>query len=59
MLLVAGRGDRVVPARHTLWLREHWGGPRVVWFTGSHVAPFGRGAALAAILEFLGERGIL
>jgi pimeloyl-ACP methyl ester carboxylesterase len=59
MLLIAGRGDRVVPARHTIWLREHWRRPRLVWFTGSHLAPFGRRTALAAILAFLGERGIL
>jgi len=59
VLIVAGRGDRVVPAEHTGWLWEHWGRPRLLWFSGSHVAPFGRGQVLAAIRRFLADTGVL
>lgn len=55
LLILAARGDRVVPAEHPRWLEAHWKGPRIVWFSGSHLAPVGRGTALAAIRRFLGE----
>ncbi len=44
LLIVAGRGDQIVPPEHpyTLWL--HWGEPDVHWFSGSHLAPFSRRA---------------
>lgn len=59
VLIVAGRGDRVVPAEHpqALWL--HWGKPALLWFTGSHVAPFGRRRIIARIVEHLASIGIL
>jgi pimeloyl-ACP methyl ester carboxylesterase len=58
-LIVAGRGDRVVPAEHpqALWL--HWGKPGILWFSGSHVAPFGRGKIVARIVEHLESIQIL
>jgi len=58
-LVVAGRGDRVVPAEHpkALWL--HWGKPGILWFSGSHVAPFGRRRIVARIVEHLAGIDIL
>lgn len=58
-LIVAGRGDRVVPAEHpqALWL--HWDKPAILWFSGSHVAPFGRSRIIARIVEHLESIGIL
>ena len=53
VLIVAGRGDRIVPAEHPQWLWEHWGEPRMHWFAGSHVAPFGRKKVFAEIRAFL------
>jgi dienelactone hydrolase len=49
VMIVAGRGDRIVPPEHphALWL--HWGRPRIHWYSGSHLAPFGRGRIVAAI----------
>ena len=48
VLLVAGRGDRVVPAEHVLALWEHWHRPAVHWYGGSHIAPFHRRNIFAA-----------
>jgi pimeloyl-ACP methyl ester carboxylesterase len=59
VLILAARGDRVVPAEHAAWLWEHWGGPRLAWFTGSHLVPFGRGDVRREILDFLARRGLL
>jgi pimeloyl-ACP methyl ester carboxylesterase len=53
LLVVAGRGDRVVPAEHTQWLVEHWGRPQTSWFSGSHIAPFGRPGMRADIRRFI------
>jgi len=55
LLIVAGRGDRIVPAEHTQWLAEHWGQPRTAWFSGSHMAPFGRPGMRADIRRFLDD----
>jgi hypothetical protein len=41
-LIIAGRGDRIVPPEHPHALWEHWGRPDIHWFSGSHLAPFGR-----------------
>lgn len=59
LLIVAGRGDRVVPPHHAHWLWEHWGYPRSMWFSGSHLAPFGRAQVLAGIRDFLADLGLL
>ena len=52
-LIVAGRGDRVVPPAHALALAQHWGEPRLHWFGGSHLAPFGRRGIGDAVLAHL------
>jgi pimeloyl-ACP methyl ester carboxylesterase len=58
-LIVAGRGDRIVPPEHPSALWQHWGGPAIHWFSGSHLAPFGRGGIVRRIDEHLREIGIL
>jgi pimeloyl-ACP methyl ester carboxylesterase len=47
-LVVAGRGDRIVPPEQPLALWEHWQRPPIHWFGGSHVTPFRRAAVFAA-----------
>jgi pimeloyl-ACP methyl ester carboxylesterase len=59
LLIVAGRGDRVVPPEHPHALWEHWNRPAIHWFSGSHIAPFGRGRIVAAVLAHLRSLGIL
>lgn len=51
ILIVAGRGDQIVPPEHPHTLWRHWGEPAITWFSGSHLAPFRRGRLCAAILE--------
>jgi pimeloyl-ACP methyl ester carboxylesterase len=53
LMIVAGRGDRVVPPEHTEWLAAHWDRPRTTWFSGSHIAPFGRAGMTIEIRRFL------
>jgi pimeloyl-ACP methyl ester carboxylesterase len=53
LLIIAARGDRIVPAEHSIWLWRHWGAPRLVWFTGSHLVPFGRGSIWHEMRQFL------
>ena len=52
-MIVAGRGDRIVPPEHPAALSRHWGEPRNHWFSGSHLAPFGRARVARAILRLL------
>src|SRR5581483_3331022 len=57
-LLVAGRGDRIVPPEHAHALWRHWGEPDMFWFSGSHLAPVGRRSAEDAIARHLRRCGI-
>ncbi len=59
VMIIAGRGDQIVPPEHphALWL--HWGEPDIHWFSGSHLAPFGRGRIVAAIARHLTRIGVL
>jgi hypothetical protein len=59
VLIVAGRGDRIVPPSHPAALWTHWGEPAIHWFSGSHLAPFGRGRIVNAIARHLESLGIL
>jgi hypothetical protein len=59
VLVVAGRGDRIVPAEHPYALWRHWGEPAIHWFSGSHLAPFGRQRIFAAVAGHLRGLGIL
>src|SRR5947207_8465400 len=58
VLIVAGRGDRVVPPEHPLALWRHWGGPEIHWFGGSHLVPFGHDRLLATVVRHLSGPGI-
>lgn len=59
VLIIAGRGDRIVPPEHPHALWRHWGEPAIHWFSGSHLAPFGRDAIVAAGVAHLRRLGIL
>ena len=53
LLVIAGRGDRIVPPEHPSSLWRHWGEPAIHWFDGSHLAPFGRAGIAAAVRAHL------
>lgn len=59
VMIIAGRGDRIVPPEHPAALSQHWGEPRVHWFSGSHLAPFGRARIVEAVAGHLESLGIL
>jgi len=58
-LIIAGRGDRIVPPEHPHALWEHWGRPDIHWFSGSHLAPFGRQRIIAAVTDHLRRLDVL
>jgi len=53
LLIVAGRGDQIVPPEHPHSLWQHWDQPDIYWFSGSHLAPFRRGQMAARIVSHL------
>jgi hypothetical protein len=57
-LVVAGRGDAIVPPEHALALWEHWRRPAIHWFGGSHVTPFRRASVFAAGARHVRRLGI-
>lgn len=59
VMIIAGRGDRIVPPEHPHALWRHWGEPRMHWFSGSHLAPFGRERVVASVVDHLEQLGIL
>jgi pimeloyl-ACP methyl ester carboxylesterase len=59
LLIVAGRGDRIVPPVHAEVLWEHWGRPEIHWFPGGHLAHFGRGGYLQAVRKLLERVGVV
>ena len=59
LLLVAGRGDRIVPPEHPQALWKHWEEPAIHWFGGGHLAPFGRSGIAQAVLGHLRRLDIL
>lgn len=59
VMIIAGRGDRIVPPEHPHALWAHWDKPRIHWFSGSHLAPFGRERIVAAATDHLEHLGIL
>lgn len=42
VLIVAGKGDRIVPPEHPHALWQHWGEPEILWYGGSHILPLPR-----------------
>lgn len=59
VLIVAARGDCIVPPDHALDLWRHWDRPEIHWFGGGHVTPFRRTAVFAAGARLLQRLGIL
>jgi esterase/lipase len=59
VLIVAGRGDRIVPPEHPHALWQHWGEPEIFWFSGSHLAPFRRRRIVSAIAKHFENVGVL
>jgi pimeloyl-ACP methyl ester carboxylesterase len=59
LLIIAGAGDRIVPSEHAGWLWTHWDRPRLYWFRGSHLVPFGRRQMLRAVRHFLRDLGVV
>jgi pimeloyl-ACP methyl ester carboxylesterase len=57
-MIIAGRGDRIVPPEHPHALWRHWGEPRIHWFSGSHLAPFGRRGIVEAVVAHLESIGV-
>jgi len=57
ILILAGRGDQIVPPEHPHTLWRHWAEPEIHWFSGSHLAPFRRGRLAAAIVEHVQQHG--
>jgi pimeloyl-ACP methyl ester carboxylesterase len=51
ILVIAGRGDRIVPPEHPHTLWRHWDEPAIHWFSGSHLAPFRRARLVAAVVD--------
>lgn len=58
-LIIAGRGDRIVPPEHPHALWRHWGEPAIYWFSGSHLSPFPREPTVARAVRHLRDLGIL
>jgi len=58
-LIIAGRGDRIVPPEHSHALWHHWGQPAIHWFSGGHLAPFGRNEIVEAVLRHLAGLGLV
>jgi pimeloyl-ACP methyl ester carboxylesterase len=58
-LIIAGRGDRIVPPEHPAALWRHWGKPTIHWFSGSHLAPFGRRGIVGAVVRHLEKLEVL
>lgn len=59
VLIVAGRGDCIVPPEQVSTLWHHWGKPAIHWYSGGHVAPFRRQEILAAALAHLEALGLM
>lgn len=53
VFMVAGIGDKLVPARQPKLLWQHWRTPTLRWMTGGHVAHFRKSKTFSEIEEFL------
>jgi pimeloyl-ACP methyl ester carboxylesterase len=53
ILILAGRGDLIVPPEHPHALWQHWDEPEICWFSGSHLAPFRRGRLARTVLRHI------
>lgn len=53
LLVVAGRGDKIVPRHQVTLLKRRWPSAKFHWISGGHAAHFRKGRSLHIILEFL------
>lgn len=53
LLLIAGRGDKVIPRLQVARLHRHWGRPRLVWVKGGHAAHVDGTKAFDEVVDFL------
>ncbi len=53
LLILAARGDQIVPPEHPYALWLHWDRPDIEWFSGSHLAPFHRRHLATRIVEHI------
>lgn len=59
VMIVASRGDTVVPAAHSELLWEHWNRPAIEWVSGGHETLFQRSQAFSRACEFLARLGVI
>ena len=57
-LIVGGRGDWIVPPEHPVALWRHWGRPAIRWYSGGHLAAFGRARVTGAVEAHLIRLGL-
>lgn len=57
LMIIAGRGDRLVMPEHVEGLWTHWDRPAIHWYVGSHIAHVGRRAYLRHMAEFIEGTG--
>lgn len=59
VLIIAGKGDTIVPPDHAAALWEHFDRPQIHWFAGGHLMHFGREGYLLHLQRLLVELGLL
>jgi pimeloyl-ACP methyl ester carboxylesterase len=57
LYIIGGLADRLAPPEQSARLWEHWGGPRIHWFPGSHILHVGRATYLREMGRFLRSTG--
>lgn len=58
LMIIAADHDNVTPPHQSRLLWEHWGGPQVHWYAGSHAIHVHRGTYLRQLGRFLGGLGM-
>jgi hypothetical protein len=59
LLVLGGRGDRIISPEHVRALWRHWGSPSIHWTDGGHLLHFGRSAAMRAVEDHLARVGMM
>jgi len=57
MMVIAGRGDHLVPSSQVALLQRHWPDASYVWAAGGHAAGTQRGEAFDTMISFLLNSG--
>ena len=58
-LIIAGRGDSIVPAKQPRQLWQHWGRPEFIRLRGGHAAHLRESSSFEAIARLFGRLGYL